>query len=92
MADPLDPLGERDDLFSRMAQEIEEFLLTLQDDPDALVAFVNNRIAFLEHNPISKKLSDQAKALLLESDYSVVLEVMRYRESKAVRWICVWII
>jgi hypothetical protein len=92
MPERLDSLGDRDELFQRLAREIEEFLLKLEENPDALASYVDNRIEFLTHNEISNVLSDQAKALLLESDYSVILEVMKYRESTAIRWICIWII
>jgi len=88
MPDRLDSLGDREEFFERVAKEIEAFLLRLEESPDDLVRFINNRVAFLNETD----LSDQAKALLLESDYSVILEVMKYRESQAVRWICIWVI
>jgi hypothetical protein len=88
MPDKLDSLGDREDFFERMAKEIEAFLLRLEENPDDLIRFINNRVAFLNETD----LSDQAKALLLESDYSVIFEVMKYRESQAVRWICIWVI
>jgi hypothetical protein len=88
MPDRLDSLGEREEFFERIAKEIEAFLLRLEASPDDLVSYVNNRVAFLNETD----LSDQAKALLLESDYSVILEVMKYRESQAVRWVCIWVI
>jgi hypothetical protein len=88
MPDKLDSLGDREEFFEHVAKEIEAFLLRLEESPDDLIRFINNRVAFLNETD----LSDQAKALLLESDYSVILEVMKYRESQAVRWICIWVI
>jgi hypothetical protein len=86
--DRLDSLGERDDYYTRLAKEVEAFLLGLEANPDDLVAFVNNRLAFLNES----SLSNDAKTLLLESNYSLVQEVMKYRESPAIRWICIWVI
>lgn len=84
-------LGERSELFEGMANQIQAFLLALVQDPEDLARYVKNRVAYLEQVP-REKLSDEAKALLLESDYSVVYEVMRHRNTQAIRWLCVWII
>jgi hypothetical protein len=81
-------LGDRDEFFRGLAEEIEGFLLDLEADPALLVAYVKDRVGVLN----GTDLSDNAKAVLLESDYSVVQEIMRYRESDAIRWLCVWII
>jgi hypothetical protein len=89
MADPLEPLGDREELFESLAKEIEALLLDLEQDPDRLARYVNNPVGFLN---TETDLSDRAKAILLESDYSVIQEVMKYRESTAIRWICIWII
>jgi hypothetical protein len=90
----LDPLGERGKHMKGLAVEIETFLLHLEASPVDLVEFVNDRVAYLNRyrSPSRKKLSDGAKAVLLASDYSVVQEVMSYRETQAVRWICIWVI
>ena len=90
----LDPLGDRDKHLKSMAAEIETFLLYLEANPVALVEYVNDRVAYLNRyrSPSRKKLSDGAKAVLLASDYSLVQEVMAYRETQAVRWICIWVI
>jgi hypothetical protein len=90
----LDPLGDRDKHFKGMAAEIETFLLYLEAHPDALVEFVNDRVSYLNkyRSPSRRKLSDGAKALLLSSDYSVIQEVMSYRETQAIRWVCIWVI
>jgi len=84
----LDGLGERDDFFRGLAKEVEGFLLRLEECPEELIEFVRDRVAFLGRSD----LSDQAKALLLESNYSLVQEVMKHRESQALRWVCVWVI
>ena len=88
MADILDSLGDRDEYFERLANEIEAFLLGLEKDDSALIAYINNPVAYLNTTDIS----DRAKAVLLDSDYSAIQEVMKHRESSAVRWICIWII
>lgn len=87
---PLGKPGQRDAYFKALAHELEEFLLRLEKNDKDLLAFVDNRVAFL--NRANVKLSDQAKAILLSSDYGVVQEVMSYRQSTAVRWVCVWVI
>ena len=91
MADRLDDLGNREEFFARVAGQIERFLLRLAENPDDLVAYVGNRVAFLKTVP-EDELDDQAKALLLESNYSLVQEVMKHRESQALRWVCIWVI
>jgi len=88
----IDSLGDRDELFKRLANELQEFLLYLESHPSEMIAFIDDRIAFLGKPRISKLLSDEAKAVLLSSDYSVVQEIMSYRDSTAIRWICIWII
>lgn len=88
MAKRRSELGDRGDFFRGLAEEIEGFLLDLEADPDLLVAYVKDRVGVLN----GTDLSDNAKAVLLESDYSVVQEIMRHRDSDAIRWLCVWII
>ncbi len=98
----LDSLGDREVFFSSVAAEIERFLLHLEQNPDDLLAYINNQVAFLnefrfpdgddDDDDDKRKLTDRAKALLLETNYSVIKEVMRHRESTAIRWICIWII
>jgi hypothetical protein len=88
MPDILESLGDRDEFFERLANEIEEFLLGLEKDDSALIAYINNPVAYLNTTGIS----DRAKAVLLDSDYSAIQEVMKHRDSSAIRWICIWII
>ncbi len=94
MSDGLHPLGEpgeRAEFLKKLGNEIEALLLRLEASQGDLIAYIDNRVAFL--NTIDRsELSDEAKALLLESDYSVIQEVMKHRDSTAVRWICIWII
>jgi hypothetical protein len=92
--DPGRPLGGRDgrkDLFLELGRQIEAFLLRLEASPEDLSGYVRNRVAFL-NTVAPEELSDEAKALLLESNYSVIQEVMSERGSTAVRWVCVWVI
>jgi hypothetical protein len=90
----MDPVGkdgqDRDDYFKEVGEELEAFLLYLQSDNEALVAYVENPVAFL--NQYGPTLSDVAKAILLQSDYSVVSEIMRKRGSTPVRWVVSWVV
>jgi hypothetical protein len=88
MADILESLGDREEFFERLAKEIEAFLLGLEKNPDDLIAYINNPVAFLNETD----MSDRAKAVLLDSDYAAIQEVMKHRESMAIRWICIWIV
>lgn len=87
---PLGQPGQRQGYLQGLAQELEAFLLKLEKSDKDLVSFVDDRVAFLNRKTV--KLSDEAKAILLSSDYSVVQEVMSYRKSTAVRWVCVWVV
>jgi hypothetical protein len=87
MTDKIDPFADRDEFFDALAGELEEFLLRLVASPDDLLDFVNNRVAFLDR----AGLSPEARALLLESNFSRIQSVMERRGSPAIRWICIWI-
>jgi hypothetical protein len=88
----IDSLGDREELFTRLAQQLQEFLIYLEQHPSEMLAYINDPVAFLKKPRINKMLEDRAKAILLSSDYSVVQEIMSYRKSTAIRWICIWII
>ena len=88
---PLGEPGKRKEYFEKIANELEEFLLDLQANPADLVAFVDDRVGFL-NDPRFEDIDDQAKAILIQSDYSIVHAIMSYRKSTAVRWVCVWVI
>ncbi len=87
---PLGQPGQRQAYLQGLAQELEAFLLKLERNDKDLVAFIDDRVAFLSRPKV--KLTDEAKAILLSSDYGVVHEVMSYRKSTAVRWVCVWVV
>jgi hypothetical protein len=98
---PLGERGERRPFFQKLGVEIEEFLLFLEANGDALVAYVSDPFEYLrdikspgdeDPNDTRPRLSNEAKAILLQSNYSVVKEAMKYRESTAVHWVCVWVI
>ena len=92
MADDSDP---RKEFFQALGEEIERFLLFLVDDKDALFDYVKDPFEFLKNwEPADDRpgLSNEAKAILLQSNYSVVKEAMKYRGSHQVHWVCVWVI
>jgi len=88
MNDRSSELGPRDEFFRGLAGEIEGFLLDLEADPELLVAYVKDRVGVLNETG----LSDNAKAVLLESNYALVQEIMEHRDTDAIRWICIWVI
>jgi hypothetical protein len=92
MSDDLDP---RKLFFKELGEEIEEFLLFLVGDKDKLFDYVQDPFDFLknwEPEDDRPRLSNEAKAILLQSNYSVVKEAMKYRGSHQVHWVCVWVI
>jgi hypothetical protein len=93
---PLGEPGEREEYFKKLGKELEAFLLYLESHDTELVAYVEDAVAFLNNPDLDDKLgfhlTDVAKAILLQSDYSVVQEVMANRDSTAVRWVCTWVI
>lgn len=84
---------EQDELkdFQReQAARIRAFLGRLADEDDLLRAYINDRVAVLREVG-NDELRSEDIALLLDSDYSRVYEVMS-QGSKPVRWIIIWII
>ena len=55
-----------------------------------LKAYINDRVAVLEEERKKNKLTSEDVALLLDSDYCRVYEVMS-KGSEAYRWIIIWI-
>jgi hypothetical protein len=101
----LDSLGgpeEREAFFKDLGKQIENFLLYLERNTEELVRYVNHPFEVLEEidepegdnrgDVAAPRLSYEAKAILLQSNYSVIKEVMSYRGSTAARWVCVWVI
>jgi len=82
-----EPLLPPEALGPEQAEAIRNFLLALADDPDLLVEYVRNRVAVLRESG----LSEEAQALLLESNYTRVTEVMKLASTPA-RWVCIWVI
>ena len=84
MSEPLQPPAPLD---VEAAKAIRGFLLGLADDPDALVEYVRNQLDVLSRSG----LSEEAQALLLESNYARVQAVMS-QASTPVRWLVIWIV
>jgi hypothetical protein len=82
-----EPLLPPEALGPEQAEAIRNFLLGLADDPDLLVEYVRNRLAVLQESG----LSEEAQALLLESNYTRVHQVMKQSSTPA-RWVCIWVI
>lgn len=88
--EPISP-GELKDFQLAQAGRIREFLKRLASDDGLVLAFVNNRVAVLRDEVEDGRLASEDVALLLDSDYSRVYEVMS-QGSQPMRWIIIWII
>ena len=60
-------------------------------DDDLLVRYINDRVAVLHDEVEDERLNTEDVALLLDSDYSRVYEVMS-QGSAPQRWIVIWIV
>lgn len=85
--EPIEP-GELKDFQEAQAGRIRAFLKRLAKDDDLLLRYINDRVAVLRKE---KDLTTEDVALLLDSDYSRVYEVMS-QGSAPQRWIVVWIV
>jgi hypothetical protein len=92
--EPIEP-GELKDFQEQQARRIRCFLTRLASDDDLLLRYINNRVSVLQDELKRDEGDDQLTtddvALLLESDYSRVYEVMS-QGSQPLRWIIIWII
>lgn len=89
----LEPIssGELRDYQIEQAGRIREFLKRLATDDGLLLAFINDRVRVLKDEVEDERLTSEDVALLLDSDYSRIYEVMS-QGSQPLRWIIVWII
>jgi len=83
-----EPLLPPEALGPEQAEAIRNFLLRLADDPDLLVEYVRDRVTILKNE---SGLGEEAQALLLESNYTRVHQVMKQSSTPA-RWVCIWVI
>jgi len=87
--DPIQP-DELQDFQTEQARRIRAFLERLAKEDDLLVRYINDRVAVLREVQ-DDELTTEDVALLLDSDYSRVYEVMS-QGSTPQRWIIIWII
>ena len=87
--EPIEP-GELKDFQTEQARRIRAFLERLAKEDDLLLAYINDRVAVLREIG-DDELTTEDVALLLDSDYSRVYEVMS-QGSAPQRWIIIWII
>jgi hypothetical protein len=73
------------------AIRIRAFLKRLATSDPLLKAYINDRVAVLEEERKKNNLTSEDVALLLDSDYTRVYEVMS-KGSQPYRWIIIWII
>jgi hypothetical protein len=93
--EPIEP-GELKDFQAQQAGRVRGFLTRLATDDDLLLRYINDRVGVLRHELKRDDLGDdrlttEDVALLLDSDYSRVYEVMS-QGSQPLRWIIIWII
>ena len=89
----LEPSEPRDikDFQTQQAGRVRAFLERLAMDDDLLVRYINDRVAVLHDEVEDERLNTEDVALLLDSDYSRVYEVMS-QGSAPQRWIVIWIV
>lgn len=89
----LEPIEPRDikDFQTQQAGRVRAFLERLAMDDDLLVRYINDRVAVLHDEVEDERLNTEDVALLLDSDYSRVYEVMS-QGSAPQRWIVIWIV
>ncbi|TML73516.1 MAG: hypothetical protein E6G12_11665 [Actinobacteria bacterium] len=89
----LEPIEPRDikDFQTQQAGRVRAFLERLAMDDDLLVRYINDRVTVLHDEVEDERLNTEDVALLLDSDYSRVYEVMS-QGSAPQRWIVIWIV
>jgi len=89
----LEPIEPRDikGFQTQQAGRVRAFLERLAMDDDLLVRYINDRVAVLHDEVEDERLNTEDVALLLDSDYSRVYEVMS-QGSAPQRWIVIWIV
>ena len=92
MSDWIDPIsGEIDDFQRAQAERIRDFLARLDEEDDLLRRYFKDRVTVLREEVEAERLTSEDVALLLDTDYSHVAEVMS-KGSKARRWLVIWIV
>jgi hypothetical protein len=75
----------------QQAGRIRKFLKRLAANDRLLIRYINDRVVVLQDEVKAKRLATEDVALLLDSDYSHVYEVMS-QGSEPMRWIVIWIV
>lgn len=86
-----DDYDELKDYQEAQAGRIRAFLMELAKDDDLLHAYIEDRVAVLHRWVEGGGLFNEDVALLLDSDYSRVYEVMS-KGSQPMRWLVIWIV
>ena len=89
----LDPFSHAEliDFQKDQAGRIRDFLTRLANDPTLLRDYINDRVAVLRKEQDAGNLTSEDVALLLDSDYHRVYEVMS-KGSAPQRWVVVWVV
>lgn len=82
---------ELEDFQKEQAGRIRAFLKRLAKNDKLLISYVNDRVVVLQNEVKANRLTTEDVALLMDSDYTRVYEVMS-QGSAPMRWIIIWII
>jgi hypothetical protein len=86
-----DDYGELKDYQEAQAGRIRAFLAELAKDDALLHDYIEDRVGVLQRWVEGGGLVNEDVALLLDSDYSRVYEVMS-KGSQPMRWLVIWIV
>lgn len=88
--EPFEP-GELEEFQKEQAARVRGFLTRLATRDKLLLRYINDRVPVLQEEVEKGRLTSEDVALLLDTDYTRIYEVMS-KGSQPMRWIIIWII
>jgi hypothetical protein len=89
--EPGEVRGEIEDFQRAQAERVRDFLRRLDVEDDLLRSYFNDRVTVLRKEVEDRRLFPEDVALLLDSNYSHIYDVMS-KGSEARRWLVIWIV
>ena len=83
--------GDLEDFEKDQAGRVRAFLKRLAKNDKLLISYINDRVVVLQNEVKANRLTTEDAALLMDSDYTRIYEVMS-KGSQPMRWIVIWII